>query len=73
MRQVQFRTNQPMDAAGLAKLHEIFAAEGGLLNKVYKTMLEHDIRSGNDDESDGLGRFPAAEQAAMFEAMKKSV
>jgi hypothetical protein len=70
-RRVNVPTNVPANIPILESLNEVYVAEGALLNRTQRALIEHHLRFDKDPEDPGYCSVP--EQIRMMQAMAASV
>jgi hypothetical protein len=70
-RRVNVPTNVPATIPVLESLNEVYRAEGALLNRTQRALMEHHLRFDKDPEDPGYCSVP--EQIRMMQAMAASV
>jgi hypothetical protein len=70
-RRVNVMTNVPANIPVLESLNEVYVAEGALLNRTQRALMEHHLRFDKDPEDPGYCSVP--EQIRMMQAMAASV
>lgn len=65
-RRVNVSTDRPLNAAALAELQKIYAAEGHFLNTVQRTFMDLRLHFGQDGPDSGLGEWITPEEEVKF-------
>jgi len=70
-RRVRVPTNVPANVEELGDLNEVYVAEGNLLNKTQRALMEHHLRFGQ--KPDGATAAPVAEVIKIMQAFSAKV